>query len=75
MVHLNGLQLMPIENITNQCQVDAEVDMAGLVKDVFAIVDQVVEQAHNTQMDEPKVVIIYFILTIVSFWHLSHFNM
>jgi len=29
--------------------------MVGLVKDVFAIVDQIVEQAHNTRMDEPKV--------------------
>ncbi len=47
---------MPIENITNQCQVDAKVDMVGLVRDVFAIADQVVEQAHNTQMDEPRVV-------------------
>jgi len=47
---------MPIENITNQCQVDAKVDMARLVRDVFAIVDQIVEQAHNIRMDEPKVV-------------------
>ncbi len=30
--------------------------MARLVKDVFAIVDQVVEQAHNIQMDELRVV-------------------
>jgi hypothetical protein len=48
MAHLNQPPLMPIENITNQCQVDAEVDMAGLVKDVFAITDQIAEQAHNT---------------------------
>jgi len=56
MVHLNGPPLMPIENIMNQCQVVAKVDMAGLVRDVFAIADQVAKQAHNTQMDEPKVV-------------------
>jgi hypothetical protein len=30
--------------------------MARLVRDVFAIVDQVVEGTHNTQMDELKVV-------------------
>jgi hypothetical protein len=43
-----------VENITNQ--VDAEVDMVGLVKDVFSIANQVAEQAHNTQMDELRVV-------------------
>jgi len=51
MVHLNGPPFMPIENITNQCQMDAKVDMA-LVRDIFVIVDQVAKQAHNTQMDE-----------------------
>jgi hypothetical protein len=55
MVHLNGPPFMPIENITNQCQMDAKVDMA-LVRDVFVIVDQVAKQAHNTQMDELRVV-------------------
>jgi hypothetical protein len=39
MVHLNGPPLMPIENITNQFQVDAKVDMVRLVRDVLAIVD------------------------------------
>jgi hypothetical protein len=48
MAYLNRTTLMPIENITNQCQVDVEVDMVGLVKDAFAIANQVVEQAHNT---------------------------
>jgi hypothetical protein len=56
MAHLNRPPLMPIENIMNQCQVDAKVDMARLVRDVFAIADQIVEQAHNTRMDEPRVV-------------------
>jgi hypothetical protein len=30
--------------------------MARLLKDGFAIIDQIVEQAHNTHMDEPWVV-------------------
>jgi hypothetical protein len=47
---------MPIENISNQHQVNAKVDMAGLVKDVFSIVHQIIKQAHNTWMDELKVV-------------------
>jgi hypothetical protein len=47
---------MFIENITNQCQVDAKVDMARLVRDVFAIANQIAEQTHNTRMDESKVV-------------------
>jgi hypothetical protein len=47
---------MPIENITNQCQVDTKVDMARLVKDVFVVVDQICEQVHNTGMDELRVV-------------------
>jgi len=36
--------------------VDVKVDMVGLVRDVFVIVDQVVKQAHNTQMDELRLV-------------------
>jgi hypothetical protein len=39
---------MPIENISNQHQVNAKVDMVRLVKDVFSIADQIAEQAHNT---------------------------
>jgi hypothetical protein len=39
---------MLIENIMNKCRVGVEVDMVGLVKDAFAIANQVVEQAHNT---------------------------
>jgi hypothetical protein len=39
---------MPIENISNQRQVNTKVDMARLVRDVFSIADQIVEQAHNT---------------------------
>ncbi len=35
---------------------DAKVDMARLVRNVFAIANQIVEQTHNTRMDEPKVV-------------------
>jgi hypothetical protein len=48
MVHLNQPPFMPIENISNQHQVNAKVDMARLVRDVFFIVDQIAEQAHNT---------------------------
>ncbi len=48
MVHLNQPPLMPIENITNQCQVDAEVDMARLVQHAFDIADQIVGRTHNT---------------------------
>jgi len=47
---------MPIENIMNQCQVDAEVDMARLVKDAFTIANQIAKQAHNIRMDEQRVV-------------------
>jgi hypothetical protein len=38
---------MLIENIMNKCRVGVEVDMVGLVKDVFVVVDQICKQAHN----------------------------
>jgi hypothetical protein len=47
---------MPIENITNQCQVDIKVDMARLVRDAFIVADQICKQAHNIGMDELRVV-------------------
>jgi hypothetical protein len=34
---INHHSCMPIENIINQCQVDAKVDMVGLVKDVLPL--------------------------------------
>ncbi len=49
MAHLSWQPLMPIENMDAfQPHVDLEVDMARLVNDVFAIVDQIAKQVSPT---------------------------
>jgi hypothetical protein len=45
---------MPMDNIlTSQPHMDLEVDMVGLVRDAFGIVDQIVQQvAHNNNITQ-----------------------
>jgi len=58
MAHFNRQPLMPIENMdASQPHVDLEVDMARLVRDVFAIVDQIVEQVAPTTCMTRNIVI------------------
>lgn len=49
MAHFNRLVFMPLENVGGQTHMDVEVDMVGLIKDVFVIANQIAQEAHNIE--------------------------